>query len=91
ILVLSIRKPPTISQSRLQQPLRGLRIYLDPGHGSAEDLGARGPDGTPEKDVTLTVSNLLRDRLQQLGAAVLMSRKGDEDVWPQERAAQIQA
>ncbi|ABB56746.1 N-acetylmuramoyl-L-alanine amidase [Synechococcus elongatus] len=91
ILVLSIRKPPTISQSRLQQPLRGLRIYLDPGHGSAEDLGARGPDGTPEKDVTLTVSNLLRDRLQQLGAAVLMSRKGDEDIWPQERAAQIQA
>ncbi|WP_338430152.1 N-acetylmuramoyl-L-alanine amidase [Synechococcus elongatus] len=89
-LVLSIRKPPQLSNSR-SQPLHGLRIYLDPGHGSAEDLGARGPDGTPEKDVTLTVSKLLRDRLQQLGATVLMSREGDEDIWPQERAAQIQS
>lgn len=88
-LVLAIRKPPIISKSR-SQPLQGLRIYLDPGHGSAEDLGARGPDGTPEKDVTLPVSQALRDRLQQLGATVLMSREGDEDIWPQERAAQIQ-
>lgn len=89
-LVLAIRKPPVINKSR-SQPLQGLRIYLDPGHGSAEDLGARGPDGTPEKDVTLPVSQALRDRLQQLGATVLMSREGDEDIWPQERAAQIQS
>lgn len=89
-LILAIRQPPPLSTSR-SQPLQGLRIYLDPGHGSAEDLGARGPDGTPEKDVTLTVSKLLRDRLQQLGATVLVGREGDQDIWPQERAAQIQA
>lgn len=88
-LILSLRHPPTVTGSR-NQPLAGMRILLDPGHGSSEDLGARGPTGYPEKDVNLVVSKLLRDELQQRGATVLMTREGDEDLWPHDRVEQIE-
>lgn len=88
-LILSLRHPPNVTGSR-NQPLTGMRILLDPGHGSSEDLGARGPTGYPEKDVTLIVSKLLRDELQQRGATVLMTREGDEDLWPHDRVEQIE-
>ncbi|BAU43361.1 N-acetylmuramoyl-L-alanine amidase [Leptolyngbya sp. O-77] len=87
-LVLSLRNPPVLSSSR-RQPLTGLRIFLDPGHGGPDDLGARGPTGYPEKDVALIVSKLLRDRLQARGATVIMSRTEDIDLGPNERAAMI--
>jgi N-acetylmuramoyl-L-alanine amidase len=45
-LVLSLRHPPTIQPER---PLAGITILLDPGHGSENDLGARGPNGYPRK------------------------------------------
>jgi N-acetylmuramoyl-L-alanine amidase len=83
-LVLSLRHPPATSTS-LEQPLAGVSILLDPGHGSSADLGARGPNGYPEKDVTLTVSNLLQAELMQRGATVYMTREGDEDLYPQDR------
>lgn len=86
-LVLSLRHPPTVQSGSLS----GVRILLDAGHGGPEDLGARGPDGTPEKDVALTVTQLLRDRLMQRGATVIMTREADIDLGPNERGAMIQA
>jgi N-acetylmuramoyl-L-alanine amidase len=82
-LVLSLRHPPTSHRDR---PLQGVRILLDPGHGSSEDYGSRGPNGYPEKDVTLIVSKLLRDELQARGATIIMTREGDEDILPGARA-----
>lgn len=73
-LVLSLRHPPALGQS-----LEGSTILLDPGHGG-EELGARGPDGTPEKAVNLTVSELLRQELEARGATVVMTRTEDVDV-----------
>ncbi|NJL88201.1 MAG: N-acetylmuramoyl-L-alanine amidase, partial [Leptolyngbyaceae cyanobacterium SM1_1_3] len=87
-LILSLRHPPARGNSRL--PLQGSTILIDPGHGSAEDLGARGPTGYPEKDVTLIVSKLLRDRLQARGATVVMTREGDDDLYPGDRVAMIE-
>ncbi|MFE4107261.1 N-acetylmuramoyl-L-alanine amidase [Almyronema epifaneia] len=87
-LILSLRHPPTRANSRT--PLQGATILLDPGHGSAEDLGARGPTGYPEKDVTLTVAKLLRDRLEAQGATVVMTREGDDDLYPGDRVAIIE-
>lgn len=83
-LVLSLKNSPLLMSN-----LKGIKILLDPGHGSAEDLGARGSGGVPEKDVTIVVSKLLRDRLIQRGATVVMTREGDEDVGPNERAQLI--
>ena len=89
-LVLSLRHPPQASGEGAQ-PLQGMKILLDPGHGSPNDLGARGPNGYPEKDVTLIVSKLLRDRLQQRGATVVLTREGDDDLWPRDRVDIINA
>ncbi|MDJ1179901.1 N-acetylmuramoyl-L-alanine amidase [Roseofilum sp. BLCC_M91] len=89
-LILSLRHPPQASRSS-SQPLQGMRILLDPGHGSENDLGARGPNGYPEKDVNLVVSKLLRDELQERGATVVMTREGDDDLWPHDRVEIIEA
>jgi N-acetylmuramoyl-L-alanine amidase len=89
-LILSLRHPPRLSGDR-SRPLAGVEIAIDPGHGSPNDLGARGPTGYPEKDVTAIVSKLLRDALVARGATVYMTREGDEDLWPHERVATIEA
>lgn len=82
-LVLSLRHPPQLTATA--GPLSGTTILLDPGHGSENDLGARGPNGYPEKDVNLVVSNLLRTALEARGATVVMTREGDEDLFPRDR------
>ena len=83
-LVLSLRHPPSI-RGIGRSSLQGVSILLDPGHGSSEDLGARGPTGYPEKDVTLRVSTLLRQELEVRGATVYMTREGDDDLYPRDR------
>jgi N-acetylmuramoyl-L-alanine amidase len=80
-LVLSLRHPPALAT----ESLAGATILLDPGHGSENDLGARGPNGYPEKDVNLVVSNLLRAELEDRGATVVMTREGDDDLYPSDR------
>jgi N-acetylmuramoyl-L-alanine amidase len=84
-LILSLRHAPPDNN------LRGMTILLDAGHGSDADLGSRGPTGYPEKDVTLIVTKLLRDELQARGATVIMTREGDEDLYPQDRVDAIES
>ena len=87
-LVLSLRHPPQLSTKA--SSLSGATILLDPGHGSKNDLGSVGPTGYPEKDVTLLVSKLLRTELERRGAKVFMTREGDDDLYPNDRAAKIE-
>lgn len=54
-----------------------LKICIDPGHGG-RDPGAVGPSGLKEKDVTLTISLKLRDKLQSRGIQVIMTRETDK-------------
>jgi N-acetylmuramoyl-L-alanine amidase len=75
-LILSLRHPPRIDR---QNPLRGIKILLDPGHGGNE-LGSRGPTGYPEKDANLFVSQVLQAELKKRGALVFMTRESDRDV-----------
>ncbi|MGC1308611.1 MAG: N-acetylmuramoyl-L-alanine amidase [Phormidesmis sp.] len=84
-LILSLRHAPP------NNSLQGTTILIDPGHGSDADLGSRGPTGYPEKDVTLIVSKLLRDELQKRGATVVMTREGDDDLYPGDRVEIIDA
>ncbi|MCY4077448.1 MAG: N-acetylmuramoyl-L-alanine amidase [Acidobacteria bacterium] len=60
---------------------------MDAGHGGADE-GARGSDGTLEKDVTLGVARRLRAAIEaRLGARVILTRTGDTLVPIDERAA----
>ncbi|MCS6959142.1 MAG: N-acetylmuramoyl-L-alanine amidase [Pseudanabaenaceae cyanobacterium SKYGB_i_bin29] len=70
----------------VRHPSPQVRVLIDPGHGSSNDLGARGPNGYPEKDVTLKVAQLLARALQTKGIEVILTRSGDEDLLPQQRA-----
>ncbi|UCZ53409.1 N-acetylmuramoyl-L-alanine amidase CwlD [Bacillus shivajii] len=60
-------------------PLSGKVIVVDPGHGGI-DGGASSKAGDLEKDITLQISFILRDYLQEAGALVLMTREGDHDL-----------
>ena len=60
-------------------PLTNKTIVLDPGHGGV-DGGAVGADQTLEKEITLIISQKLRDYLQQAGAEVFLTREADYDL-----------
>ncbi len=62
-------------------------IVIDPGHGGSEQ-GARGPSGTLEKNVALSIARQLKAAVEsRLGLRVLLTRSGDETVALDSRAA----
>lgn len=69
-------------------PAGGLRtIVIDPGHGG-DDAGAKGAQGTVEKNVTLAVARRLKATIEaRLGVRVLLTRDADQTVGPDQRAA----
>lgn len=60
--------------------LKGRTIVVDPGHGGT-DTGAVGVGGLREKDITLEVSEKVRDILENSGVKVVMTREDDRDVY----------
>jgi N-acetylmuramoyl-L-alanine amidase len=66
-LDLRIRRPPKIDPN---DPLRGIRIMLDPGHPPG---GAIGPTGLTEREANLAEALRVRDQLLAKGAIVLMT------------------
>ena len=73
-LLLDIRRPPVIDRAH---PLKGRRIAVDPGH---PPLGAVGPTGVREPDVTLAVGRKVQQLLTEAGATVIMTRTNDQPV-----------
>ena len=69
-------------------PAGGIRtIVIDAGHGGEED-GAKGADGSLEKDVTLSVARRLKAALEsRMGVRVILTRDADQTVGLDERAA----
>lgn len=62
-------------------------VVIDPGHGG-DEVGAVGPAGALEKDVTLALARRLRAALQNsLGYQAFLTRDGDGPVPLDERAA----
>jgi N-acetylmuramoyl-L-alanine amidase len=65
------------------RPLAGITVVLDPGHSpklTPPFDGAIGPMGTFEYQVNLGIARKLNEKLSGLGAAVKMTRAGDETV-----------
>ncbi len=67
LLDVRIRRPPTIDPSN---PLKGIRIMLDPGHPPG---GAIGPTGLTEREANLDEALRVRKQLAAKGAIVLMT------------------
>jgi len=70
------------------QELPGIRtIVIDPGHGGKE-VGAVGPDGLLEKDITLALSRKLAASLaSKTGARIVLTRDDDTLVSLDQRTA----
>ncbi len=86
-LIFTLRHPPKM-ESQNSQPLKNVKILLDPGHGG-DEWGAKGPNGYPEKSVNLVVSKLLKQELIKRGATVYMTRESDKKVSLQDRVKMI--
>ncbi len=62
-------------------------VVIDPGHGG-ENPGARGPGGSVEKDIALSIARRLRAELVNArGLSVFLTRDKDVDVDLDERTA----
>jgi len=77
---------PLTPQPQSHSP--GIRtIVIDPGHGGKE-VGAVGPNGMLEKDLTLTFARKLAESLsRQIGARVILTRDDDSLVSLDQRTA----
>jgi N-acetylmuramoyl-L-alanine amidase len=62
-------------------------VVIDPGHGG-DEVGAKGPGGGLEKDVTLAIARKLRAYLaNSLGYQVFLTRDKDQEVSLDDRVA----
>ncbi len=55
-------------------------IVLDPGHGGS-DPGMIGVDGLEEKGINLSVSLLLKEKLEEKGYTVMLTRESDQGLY----------
>lgn len=58
------------------EPLKGITVILDPGHGGA-DPGASYNSTVLEKTINLDVASKIGKRLKDMGATVVMTRTAD--------------
>ncbi len=69
-LAISFLNPADISQNTAAERLKGVRILIDPGHGSSDDKPWEAP-------FNLAYANELKTKLEALGATVVMTREQD--------------
>jgi N-acetylmuramoyl-L-alanine amidase len=86
-IALNIKRPVRANKDS-SEPLSGITIMLDPGHGGSS-TGAIGPLGPyyAEKTINLQTALKLQTELQKLGATILMTRTTDEDISLEARLA----
>lgn len=95
-IVLDLRKvaalapgapQPSVPGSKPAEPAGIHTIVIDPGHGGKE-VGAIGPGGLMEKDITLAVARKLSAALQaKINARVVLTRDDDSLVSLDQRTA----
>ena len=58
-------------------PIDGMRVVLDPGHGGPFETGAFGPNGLGEDELNLTLSRAILGELARRGISAATTRTGD--------------
>ncbi len=81
-LVLYVKSPPTIDKNN---PLKNLKIGIEPGHGGDTNTGAISLSGMKEKNINLKFSFLLKTFLEKEKTTVVFLREGDTDPSFQQR------
>jgi len=80
--------PVDLRASLPPSPATGVRtVVIDPGHGG-DELGAQGPRGSLEKEITLAVARRLRTLIEgRLGMRVFLTREDDRTISHDDRSA----
>ena len=78
IMILLLGFYPKVNAVTEDLPLLGRVIFVDPGHGGRDPGTMYG--NIMEKDITLEISEKLRDQLSEKGAIVYMTRETDTDL-----------
>lgn len=84
-IILDITKRKEKKSDIKEGVFEGFKVIIDPGHGGS-DVGALGPTGIKEKEITLKIALFLKDILKEKGIASLLTRETDEDLSIDERA-----
>lgn len=82
-LHFSFKHSPSTAAAPENAPLQGLTIVLDPGHGGSDKNTPIF--GITEKKLALDYSLSIRDKLEELGATVIMTRSTDVNVSHKQR------
>ncbi|HIK46752.1 MAG TPA: DUF3747 domain-containing protein [Leptolyngbyaceae cyanobacterium M65_K2018_010] len=76
--ILNAAAPATASLPPIPAIPRGqVLVVIDPGHGG-RDPGAVGIGGIQEKQINMTISNRVQQKLQEAGVTVVMTRTSDQ-------------
>lgn len=76
------------SSSREREPGQ-LCIVIDPGHGGT-DPGKVGVNGVLEKDINLQMAFLLKERLEEEGFYVVMTRESDQSLCSENSCSKVE-
>ena len=68
------------------EPVEGVRVVLDPGHGGRFESGAVGPNGLAEHALNLRLSRAIVDELDGRGIPAAITRTGNYGMWLSARA-----
>ncbi len=66
-----------ITEIATGEPIEGVQLVIDPGHGGRWESGAVGSNGLAERDLNLTLSRAIVAELADRGIAAVMTRTGD--------------
>lgn len=84
-IILDITKSKEKKPVETKTSAKGFKVIIDPGHGGS-DIGATGPSGIQEKEITLRIALNLKNILKEKGIVCLLTREKDEDISVEERA-----
>lgn len=73
-VTIYVKYPPKINK---ENPLKGITIALEAGHGGETNTGAIGLSGAKEKNINYHAVILLKSILEKNGAKVVLVRQGD--------------
>ena len=82
---------PKPTPHRIPTPRPKSLVVLDPGHGGSNTGAASVMAGVFEKDLTLALARAVKERLEERGIRVKLTRDGDEYVSLRERTRRANA
>lgn len=90
VTTIYVKYAPSLASG--SQPLAGITVALDAGHGGTDSgaIGIPGTAGAMEKDINLATAIAVQKRLESLGATVLQLRPKDMDLTMNDRMTMTQ-